>query len=80
MNGLEEPLNPRAPLENTMSTRRRTTVTFLEGKKMPGQVQVKFTSSKSNGAKLVSLLEGKRSPGRTRFTIVAKRGPRAPSR
>jgi len=63
-----------------MSTRRRTTVTFLQGKKMPGQVRVKLTSSKSTGAKLVSLLEGKKSPGGTRFSFVAKRGPKARNR
>ena len=63
-----------------MTATRRETVSFLEGKKMPRRVRVKFTAPKSTGAKRVSFLEGKKSPRRTRVTFKAKRVATARSR
>ncbi|MCI4345169.1 MAG: hypothetical protein L3K07_00215 [Thermoplasmata archaeon] len=57
-----------------MATKRRETVSFLEGKKMPRRVRAKYTAPKSSGAKRVSFLEGKKSPRRTRVTFMAKKG------
>ena len=63
-----------------MPAKRRESVSFLEGKKMPRRIRVKFTAPKSKGAKRVSFLEGKKSPRRTRVTFMAKRGATARSR
>jgi len=63
-----------------MTAKRRETVSFLEGKKMPRRVRVKFTAPKSTGAKRVSFLEGKKSPRRTRLTFKAKQGAKSRGR
>jgi hypothetical protein len=60
-----------------MAAKRRQTVSFLEGKKMPRRIRVKFSAPKSSGAQRVSFLEGKKSPRRTRVTFMAKRAPGA---
>jgi hypothetical protein len=59
---------------------RRQTVSFLEGKKMPRRIRVKFSAPNSTGAKRVSFLEGKKSPRRIRVTFMAKNVPRARGR
>jgi hypothetical protein len=63
-----------------MAAKRRQTVTFLEGKKMPRRIRVKFSAPKSTGAKRVSFLEGKKSPRRTRVTFLAKTTTKARGR
>jgi hypothetical protein len=50
---------------------RRTSV--LEGKKVPARSRIKFTASKSSGAKRVSLLAGKRTALRSRVSFLAKK-------
>ena len=54
-----------------MLAKRRASVSFLQGKKMPRRVRVKFSAPSSAGAKRVSFLEGKKSPRRTRVTFMA---------
>jgi len=56
-----------------MAAKRRETVSFLEGKKMPRRIRVKFSAPKSAGPKRVSFLEGKKSPRRTRVTFMARK-------
>jgi hypothetical protein len=63
-----------------LSAKRRETVTFLEGKKIPRRIRVKFSAPKSGGAKRVSFLEGKKSPRRTRVTFMAKRAAKGSGR
>lgn len=63
-----------------MAAKRRETVSFLEGKKMPRRVRVKFSAPKSGGPKRVSFLEGKKSPRRARVTFMAKKGAKARGR
>ncbi len=63
-----------------MTAERRETISFLEGKKMPRRVRVKFTAANSKGAKRVSFLEGEKAPRRTRVTFRAKRAAKARGR
>jgi hypothetical protein len=55
-----------------MPAKRRETVSFLEGKKMPRRTRVKFSAPNSTGAKRVSFLVGKKSARRTRVTYLRK--------
>jgi hypothetical protein len=63
-----------------MAAQRRETVSFLEGKRMPRRVRVKFAAPNSEGAKRVSFLEGQKSPRRVRVTFLRAKGPKARSR
>ncbi|MCI4369700.1 MAG: hypothetical protein L3J81_00025 [Thermoplasmata archaeon] len=56
-----------------MPAKRALKVSFLEGKKMPRRIRVKFSAPKSSGAKRVSFLEGKKSPRRVRVTFPVKK-------
>jgi hypothetical protein len=80
LNSIKRPFNTHRAFVDTMAAKRRTTVTFLEGKKMPRRTRVKFTAPNSTGARRVSFLEGKLSPRRTRVTFMAKQGAHARSR
>jgi len=80
LNPVERRLNTHLPVHGTMAAKRRQTVTFLEGKKMPRRIRVKFSAPKSTGAKRVSFLEGKKSPRRTRVTFLAKTTTKARGR
>ncbi len=61
------------PLASLMVAKRRAKVSFLEGKRMPRRVRVKFSAPNAKGAKRVSFLEGKKAPRRTRVSFMAKR-------
>jgi hypothetical protein len=71
---------PFASLGPSMAAQRRAKVSFLEGKKMPRRVRVKFSAPSSKGAKRVSFLEGKKAPRRTRVSFMAKRATAARGR
>lgn len=63
-----------------MTAQLREKVSFLEGKKTPRRVRVKFSAPKSGGSKRVSFLEGKKAPRRSRVTFLAKKGAHARGR
>jgi hypothetical protein len=56
-----------------MEAKRKSKVSFLEGKKMPRRIPVKFRAPNSAGSKRVALLAGKKPPRRARVTFEAKR-------
>ncbi|MCI4323273.1 MAG: hypothetical protein L3K03_04540 [Thermoplasmata archaeon] len=57
-----------------MVAKRRTKVSFLEGKKAPRRVRVKFTATKSRGhTTRVNFLEGKKAPRRSRVSFMVKK-------
>ncbi len=60
-------------LVSPMLAKRRAAVSFLEGKKLPRRIRVKFSAPGSKRAKRVSFLEGKKAPRRTRVRFMAKR-------
>lgn len=60
-------------LKVPMAANRRTSASFLEGKKMPRRERVKFTAPSATGPKRVSFLEGEEGARRTGVGFMARR-------